>query len=135
MKAWSDRSLRNLKGIHPDLRRVLNRALQDSPIDFVITEGLRTKARQAELVAKGASTTMNSRHITGHAVDLVPLLDLDNDGKIEAEEMYSWPLIRKLAVHIKAAAAAEDVPIEAGADWTRFPDGPHWQLPHKTHPA
>lgn len=135
MKAWSDRSLRNLKGIHPDLSRVLNRALQDSPIDFVITEGLRTKARQAELVAKGASTTMNSRHITGHAVDLVPLLDLDNDGKIEAEEMYSWPLIRKLAVHIKAAAAAEGVPIEAGADWVRFPDGPHWQLPHKTHPA
>ena len=135
MKTWSARSLKNLAGVHPDLRRVMDRALQDSPIDFVITEGLRTKARQAELVAKGASTTMNSRHITGHAVDLVPLLDLDNDGKIEAEEMYSWPLIRKLAVHIKAAAKAEGVPIEAGADWTRFPDGPHWQLPHKTHPA
>ena len=134
MKTWSARSLKNLKGIHPDLRRALDRALQDSPIDFVITEGLRTRARQAELVAKGASTTMNSRHITGHAVDLVPLLDLDRDGKVEVQEMYSWPLIRKLAPYIKQAAKDVHIPIEWGADWTTFPDGPHWQLPAKAYP-
>ena len=134
MKTWSARSLKNMDGIHPDLRKILDRALQDSPIDFLITEGLRTKERQAQLVAKGASRTMKSRHLTGHAVDLVPLLDLDNDGKIEAEEMYNWPLIRKLAVHIKMAAKAVNVPIEHGGDWTTFPDGPHWQLPTKAYP-
>jgi len=71
-RKWSKRSLDSLKGIHPDLRRVMDRALQESPIDFTVIEGLRTEARQRELVAKGASKTMNSRHITGHAVDLMP---------------------------------------------------------------
>lgn len=134
MKTWSARSLKNMDGIHPDLRRVLDRALQDSPVDFVVIEGLRTKARQAELFAKGASKTMKSRHLTGHAVDLVPLLDLDGDGKIETHEMFNWPLMRKLAPHLKAAAKAVNVPIEWGGDWTTFPDGPHWQLPVKAYP-
>lgn len=134
MKTWSPRSLKNLDGIHPDLRAILDRALQDSPIDFVVIEGLRTKARQAELYAKGASKTLKSRHITGHAVDLVPLLDLDNDGQIETQEMFNWPLMRKLAPHIKAAAKAIHIPIEWGGDWTTFPDGPHWQLPAKAYP-
>ena len=134
MRTWSARSLKNLEGVHPDLRKILDRALQDSPIDFLIIEGLRTKARQAELFAKGASKTMKSRHLTGHAVDLVPLLDLDKDGKIETREMFNWPLMRKLAPHIKAAAKAVNVPIEWGGDWTTFPDGPHWQLPVKAYP-
>lgn len=134
MKTWSDRSLKNLEGIHPDLRKILDRALQDSPVDFVVIEGLRTKARQAELFAKGASKTMKSRHLTGHAVDLVPLLDLDADGKIETHEMFNWPLMRKLAPHLKAAAKAVYIPIEWGGDWTTFPDGPHWQLPPKAYP-
>lgn len=134
MKTWSARSLKNLEGIHPDLRKVMDRALEISPIDFLITEGLRTKARQAELVAKGASKTMKSRHITGHAVDLVPMLDLDKDGKIEAEEMYSWPLMRKLAPFIKQAAKDVHIPVEWGGDWTTFPDGPHYQLPPKAYP-
>ena len=134
MKTWSARSMKNMDGIHPDLRRVLDRALQDSPVDFVVIEGLRTKTRQAELFAKGASKTMKSRHLTGHAVDLVPLLDLDGDGKIETHEMFNWPLMRKLAPHLKAAAKAVNVPIEWGGDWTTFPDGPHWQLPVKAYP-
>ena len=135
MKTWSARSLKNLTGIHPDLRRVLDRALKDSPIDFVIIEGLRTKERQAQLVAKGASTTMNSRHITGHAVDICPLLDLDKDGKIETEEMFSWPLMAKLNAHIAAAAAAERVPLTWGGLWASFPDAPHYELPRSKYPA
>ena len=134
MRTWSARSLKNLEGVHPDLRRILDRALQDSPVDFVVIEGLRTKARQAELFAKGASKTMKSRHLTGHAIDLVPLLDLDGDGQIETHEMFNWPLMRKLAPHLKAAAKAVNVPIEWGGDWTTFPDGPHWQLPAKAYP-
>jgi len=134
MKTWSARSLKGLEGIHPDLRKIMDRALESSPIDFVITEGLRTKARQVEMVAKGASKTMKSRHITGHAVDLVPLLDLDKDGKIEVEEMYNWPVMRKLAPWVVLAAKDVHIPIEWGGTWTTFPDGPHYQLPFKAYP-
>jgi peptidoglycan LD-endopeptidase CwlK len=135
VRRWSNASLEKLQGIHPDLRRVMDRALQEAPFDFRITEGLRTLARQKQLVAQGASKTMNSRHLTGHAVDLIPLVDMDKDGKIEAEEMYAWPLYHKLAPAIKAAAKAEGVPIEWGGDWRSFKDGPHWQLPWAQYPA
>lgn len=135
MKTWSARSLKNMAGIHPDMRRVLDRALKDSPIDFVVIEGLRTKERQKQLVAAGASTTMNSRHITGHAVDICPLLDLDKDGKIETEEMFSWPLMAKLNAHIAAAAAAEKVPLTWGGLWKSFPDAPHYELDRSVYPA
>lgn len=133
-RTWSDASLRCLQGIHPDLRRVMDRALQEAPFDFRITEGLRTVERQKQLVAIGASKTMRSRHLTGHAVDLVPIVDLDKDGKVEAEEMYAWPLFYKLAPAIKAAAEAVGVRIEWGGDWKSFKDGPHWQLPWKSYP-
>ena len=133
MNRWSPRSLKNLAGIHPDLRRVLDRALKDSTIDFVVIEGLRTKERQKQLVAAGASKTMNSRHLTGHAVDICPLLDLDRDGKIETAEMFNVPLMRRLNTHIAAAFAAEKVPFEWGGDWGW--DFPHYELHRATYPA
>lgn len=133
MKIWSDRSLRNLKGIHPDLRRVMDRALKDSPIDFVVIDGLRTIERQRQLVAAGASKTMNSRHLTGHAVDLVPLLDLDRDGKIETEEMFNVPLMQQLHQYIEAAFNAENVKFEWGGDWGW--DFPHYELDRRVYPA
>lgn len=135
MRQWDERSLRNLQGIHPDLRRVMDRALQEAPFAFIVTEGLRTPKRQQELVRIGASRTLNSRHITGHAVDLVPFVDLDKDGKVETEEMYSWPLYHKLAPVIKAAAAKEGVSIVWGGDWKSFRDGPHWELNRRKYPA
>lgn len=134
MKQWDARSLRNLQGIHPDLRRVMDRTLQEAPFAFVVTEGLRTVARQEELVRIGASKTMNSRHITGHAVDLVPYVDVDKDGKVETEEMYAWPLYHKLAPYIKSAATKEGVDIVWGGDWRTFKDGPHWELDRRKYP-
>jgi peptidoglycan L-alanyl-D-glutamate endopeptidase CwlK len=140
-RRWSTSSLSKLVGVHPDLRRVMDRALQEAPFDFRITEGPRTLARQKQLVAIGASKTLRSRHIPSprdgfaRAVDLVPLVDIDNDGKIETEEMYAWPLYHRLAPAIKAAAKAEGVPIEWGGDWKTFKDGPHWQLPWAQYPA
>lgn len=127
MRTYSNRSLRSLKGIHPDLRRVIDRALQESPLDFVVIEGLRTKARQAELVASGASQTMNSRHITGHAVDLLPIGPRG--------PAFDWPLYHKLGPAVKAAAADLGVDLEWGGDWKSFKDGPHFQLSHKSYPA
>lgn len=135
MKQWDTRSLRNLQGIHPDLRKVMDRALQEAPFAFVVTEGLRTLERQRELVRIGASKTLNSRHLTGHAVDLVPFVDIDKDGKVETEEMYAWPLYNKLAPVIKAAALKEGVDIVWGGDWKKFRDGPHWELDRNKYPA
>lgn len=135
MRSWDARSLRNLTGVHSELRRVMDRALQDAPFPFIVTEGLRTIERQRELVRIGASKTLNSRHLTGHAVDLVPFVDIDKDGKVEAEEMYSWPLYHTLARVIKAAADKEDVAIVWGGSWVKFRDGPHWELDRRVYPA
>ena len=72
--ALGQRSLDRLKGVHPDLQKVVRRAIELTPIDFTITEGLRTLERQKTLVAAGASQTLKSRHITGHAIDFAALV-------------------------------------------------------------
>jgi len=126
-RKFSARSLKNMVGIHPHLRRVLDRALKESPIDFVVIEGLRTKERQAQLVASKASTTMNSRHLTGHAVDLLPI---GPNGK----PAFDWPLYNQLGPAVKAAAKAEGVELDWGGDW-KFKDGPHFELDRAAYPA
>jgi len=133
-RQWDSTSLARLQGIHPDLRRIMDAALQAAPFPFRVTEGLRTVERQKHLVAIGASTTMRSRHLTGHAVDIIPLVDLDRDGTIEAEEMYHWPLYHQLAPLVKTAAKGLGLVIEWGGDWKSFKDGPHWQLPWGAYP-
>jgi peptidoglycan L-alanyl-D-glutamate endopeptidase CwlK len=59
--------------VHPELVRVVERAIQITTQDFRVQEGLRTRERRAKLVARGASRTMNARHLTDHAVDLAAL--------------------------------------------------------------
>ena len=121
------RSQKAMIGVHPDLVRVVRRAIQVSEIDFTVTEGVRTMARQRELVAKGASRTLNSRHLTGHAVDLAALIN----GKVE----WAWPLYGRLAGAMKYAAQEVGVPIRWGGDWTTFRDGPHFELPRSIYPG
>ena len=70
-----DGSLKKLVGVNPNLVAVVKRAIQLSDVDFRVTEGLRTKARQTELLKQGKTQTMNSRHLTGHAVDLVAIVN------------------------------------------------------------
>lgn len=120
------RSLSRLEGVHPDLVRVVKKAAAMSDIDFTVLEGLRTVERQKQLVKAGASKTMNSRHITGHAVDLAPMLN----GVVS----WDWPLYRRLAPIVKTAAADERVPLTWGGDWRTFKDGPHWELPWAAYP-
>lgn len=120
------RSMQRLQGVHADLVRVVQRAAAMSDLDFTVLEGLRSLARQRELFAKGATKTMKSRHLTGHAVDLAPM--------IGGQVSWDWPLYIKLAPIVKAAAAAEHFPIEWGGDWRTFKDGPHWQLPWGSYP-
>jgi peptidoglycan L-alanyl-D-glutamate endopeptidase CwlK len=135
MRTWSARSLSNLKGIHPDLRRVLDRALQESPLDFVVTEGLRSIERQREMLRIGASTTLKSRHLTGHAVDLYAWVDLNLNGKVEFTEMANPRLLKIIAGAIKSAAAKENVSIVWGGDWKKFKDMPHVELDRRAYPA
>lgn len=129
----SQRSLDRLLGVHPDLVRVVRAAAEASPMPFVVLEGLRTLARQVELVRVGASRTMKSRHLTGHAVDIAPLIDENGDGSLDVS--WRWPHYDRLAPMIFAAADRCGVPIEWGGHWVGFRDGPHWQLPHNLYPA
>lgn len=127
----SEKSLTKLEGAHPDLQAIIKRAASLSSIDFTVLEVLRTVARQKELVAKGASRTMRSRHLPGddgksRAVDIAPL-----DG---GQVSWSWPLYHKLAPVIKQAAHELGIAIEWGGDWRTFKDGPHWQLSWKDYP-
>lgn len=123
----SERSIRKLEGVHPDLVKVVKRAIDITEVDFAVTEGLRTKKRQEELVKLGASKTMKSRHLTGHAVDLAAV--------IGSEIRWDWPLYYKIADAIKKASNELKVPIEWGGDWKSFKDGPHFQLTWKDYPA
>jgi peptidoglycan L-alanyl-D-glutamate endopeptidase CwlK len=121
-----DRSLKRLEGVHPDLVAVVLGAAQITEVDFIVTEGLRTKERQEQLVRAGASKTLKSRHLTGHAVDLA--------AKVGNEVRWDWPLYHKLAAAMKDSAAALGIEIEWGGDWKSFPDGPHFQLPWAIYP-
>lgn len=126
MFSLGTQSLERLSHVHPDLQKVVKRAIQITPIDFRVGEGIRTKERQRQLVAAGASRTMNSRHLDGHAVDLIALVD--------GEVRWDWPLYHKLASAMKAAAAEQGVAIEWGGDWRSFKDGPHFQLSWAAYP-
>jgi len=122
----SERDRMRLVGVHPDLIAVVEGAAEVTEVDFVITEGMRTKERQEQLVRAGASRTLKSRHLTGHAVDLA--------AKVGDEVRWDWPLYHKLADAMQQAAAVCGVEIEWGGDWKSFPDGPHFQLPWATYP-
>jgi peptidoglycan L-alanyl-D-glutamate endopeptidase CwlK len=115
-----------LKGVHLDLVKLVERAIQVSDVDFTVIEGLRSIDRQRELVKAGASQTLKSRHLTGHAVDLGAWVDNQID--------WSWSLYPKINLAMMAASTELRIPIEWGGNWTTFKDGPHWQLPWKEYP-
>ena len=119
----SNKSLAKLDGVHPDLVAVVKRAIQISEQDFSVGEGLRSLSRQRELVNTGKSTTMNSRHLTGHAVDLFPY-----------PLSWDWHYFYPIADAMKQAAKELDVDLEWGGDWKTFADGPHWQLSWENYP-
>lgn len=123
----SSRSLSRLVGVHPDLVAIVQLAIQRTPVDFTVVEGVRTIAQQRENVAKGASQTMASYHLPqvdglSHAVDLAPLID-------GAIPWSNWQGFADLAVVIKACAAELGIPMEWGGDWKTLKDGPHFQIP------
>jgi peptidoglycan L-alanyl-D-glutamate endopeptidase CwlK len=138
----SKRSMGRLAGVHPDLVAVVHRAISRTEVDFAVLEGLRTEARQRQLVKAGASKTMNSRHLTGHAVDL--------GAWVGGTVRWDWPLYLKIAEGVRAASVELNIPIRWGGTWgllsningpittevlhKRFPDGPHFELWREAYP-
>jgi peptidoglycan L-alanyl-D-glutamate endopeptidase CwlK len=124
-----------LRGVHPDLVRVVRRCAwdwKDPETGFIITCGTRTLEEQKVLKAKGASKTLRSRHIPAlngyaHAIDVA--------ATVHGQVRWDWPLYDKIANAMKAAAKAEKVPLEWGGDWVSFRDGPHFQLPWVSYPG
>jgi hypothetical protein len=106
----SQRSLDRLTGVQPALVAVVKRAIQLTKVDFGVIEGVRTQMRQQELVNSGASQTMNSRHLTGHAVDLMAYIG----------DRASWELnlYDDIADAMKQAAIELDTPIKWGGAWS-----------------
>lgn len=122
----SRRSRDRMAGVHPDLVGVVEQAITLSPVDFMVTEGLRTKERQRALVRAGASRTLMSRHLTGHAVDVAALVD----GAVR----WDWPLYPRIAEAFRAAARRRGVALVWGGDWPRLRDGPHFELDRSRYP-
>ena len=138
-------SSENIAGVHPDLQKVIAETRSRSAVPFDVIEGVRSKERQAQLVKIKASKTHDSRHLTGHAVDLWPKVPatgkrLPSDaafpkGSAEAKaaDARLWADLRKIAATVKAVAKEHGVQIEWGGDWGW--DAPHFQLNRKAYPA
>lgn len=148
-----EKSLKELEGVHPDLVAVVKRAIKITVQDFSVHDGIRTLEEQRKLVERGASQTIDSRHITGHAVDLVPYIN----GKLRWE----WDPIFDIAEAVRMAAKEQGVTIRWGGAWDvvftdtddspedlvadyvarrkragkkAFIDGPHFELPKQVYP-
>lgn len=128
----SARDRERLKGVHADLMRIVERAAEMR--SFMVVQGLRTLEEQKRLYALGKSRTLRSRHLTGHAVDLAPLVDLDGDGDTELSwnPDHFWPI----AEAMKGAAEFLGIKIVWGGEAWRpgFVDMPHFELDRATYP-
>lgn len=118
MFALSDRSKQRLEGVDKNLVDVVKLAIEYTKIDFGVTQGLRTPEEQKKLVESGASQTMNSKHITGKAVDLAAYID----GRLSWEHN----LYDDIADAMKQAAIEKNVAIRWGAAWN-VPDIRMWR--------
>jgi len=117
------RSMQSLSGVHPDMVAVVKRAIEITEVDFTVIEGIRNINRQRELLKAGKSTTMNSRHITGHAVDMVPW-------PVDWEDLERFETMSEA---MKEAAEELNIPIVWGGDWKSFYDAPHFELDRKKY--
>lgn len=147
----SSTSLEKLSGVDPKLVNVVKRAIELTEVDFRVLEGVRSKEQAyinygkgrtaAELSAKGVpvkyakpkeskvtwlNNPLGSKHISGKAVDLVPLpVDWNN---LKAFDMVASAMFK--------AAKELGVKISWGADWNSNgvyrekgeSDSPHFEI-------
>lgn len=127
----SSRSESNLNGVDERLVKVIRRALEISSADFAVIEGLRSMKKQEENVRKGVSKTMASRHLTGHAVDILP-------SAIKPGMNWDLKYFMPVLAAIKQAGDELGVPLRFGINWksdpslpieTKFIDAPHVEIP------
>jgi len=128
MFEFSTKSLKNLDGVHPDLKRVALRAIKISSIDFGITDGVRTQSKQLELMAEGKSFREDSNHLIqdsgyGHAIDVVAWFN----GKITWHNKYYGPIVQAFT----SAAIEEGTQLAFGHLWPNFQDSVHIELDEK----
>ena len=119
------RSAQSLSGVHPDLVAVVEAAIRITEVDFSVIEGIRALERQKQLLKEGKSTTLNSRHITGHAVDMVPY-------PVHWEDLDRF---EDMAEAMKVSAEELGIPVVWGGDWKNFYDAPHFELDREEYPA
>ncbi|HAU3224739.1 TPA: M15 family metallopeptidase [Salmonella enterica] len=124
---FSKKSELNLEFVHPDLVRITRRALELTPEDFGVIEGLRLPERQIILFKQGKSQTTNSRHLTGHAIDIIAYPTPEGSWDFADYELIS--------AAFKQAGKELNIPVEWGGDWKTFKDGTHFQLPWAQYPA
>lgn len=136
MYSFSQRSKNNLLFIHPDLVKVMNEAIKNSPIDFIITDGIRSTEEQRKLYNQGRTTpgkivtnadgvNNKSNHQVktdgyGYAVDLYPFYN----GSAQLNDAKS---LKVISDHIKSVAKELGVNVQWGGDW-KFKDYPHFEL-------
>ena len=106
----SQRSLDKLEGVHPDMVKCVTSAIEWSKVDFGVICGMRTEAEQKELVAKGASQTMRSKHLEGLAVDLMAY--------VGSRASWELNLYDDIADAMAKAAKTHNVAIKWGAAWS-----------------
>lgn len=133
MPKFGTRSLASLQGIHPDMVRLMHEAIKDTPVDFTITDGLRTAAQQKALYAKGRTAPgaivtnadgviKKSNHQSGRAVDLYPYVNGEVDYNDKGDNL------RVIAAHIKAVAKCMGIGVKWGGDFKSILDRPHFEL-------
>lgn len=146
MYQFGKRSLDNLVGVHPNLVKVLKVSITDSPVNFTITEGVRTTQKQQEYYSWGRTkknpNTGKMTKVTyadgikrksnhqpkddgyGYAVDLYPYFD----DKVQVQGDAVILALEEIADHIKKKAKELGIKIVWGGDWKKPYDPPHFQL-------
>lgn len=121
-------SLKNLKGVHPDLVWIVHYAIKITEQDFTVTDGVRTRWHQADNVRAGVSQTMKSKHMIqsdgwGHAVDLVPWID--------GRAKWDLPACYNIMEAMRRASFARGCLLRWGGAWVPLSDRSPLQTPEK----
>jgi lysozyme family protein len=120
-----ERRLQNLNNVDNRLANIIERVSRRH--DVVITEGMRSQERQAELYNQGFTKTKNGNHMHGKAVDVYPA-DVIRNNRLEnptKEDIKKWEAFAK---DVKQEAKKEGVKIEWGGDWKNAWDRPHFEI-------
>ena len=146
MYNFGQRSIDNLKGVHPTLVLLMNASIKDSPCDFTIVQGVRTTEQQKEFYSWGRTkknpNTGKMDRVTnadgvknksnhqvksdgfGHAVDLYPFFD----GKVQISHPETIKKLKLISEHIKKVAKSMNIKIVWGGDFKKMYDPPHFEL-------